>query len=85
MAGNWRPGRKRRWPRKIKSKTMEWTPRMGTHGPAGPARSVVTGKVYESGAKPDTSTDSWRVVGSECPWNTTPGIRQVWHNGRRFA
>ena len=23
----------------------------------------------------------WITVGADCPWNTTPGTRQVWRNG----
>lgn len=26
----------------------------------------------------------WRVIGADCPWNTTPGRRQVWHNGQQL-
>ena len=29
------------------------------------------------------SHDSWRVIGADCPWNSTPGRRQVWHDGQK--
>ena len=29
----------------------------------------------------NSKADTWRTVGPECPWNTPPGIRQVWRNG----
>lgn len=52
-------------------------------GAAGPARSLLTGKVYDPATR-NTSTDTWRTVGPDCPWNSTPGKRQVWHN-RQFV
>lgn len=29
--------------------------------------------------KADTSGGIWITVGADCPWNTTPGVRQVHH------
>jgi hypothetical protein len=41
------------------------------HGPAGPVRTIF--------ADPDAKRDIWFTVGPDCPWNDTPGIRQVRH------
>lgn len=56
------------------------TDRQGSFGAAGSARSLLTGEIFPVDGK--LTTDTWVTIGSECPWNSTPGNRQVWHNGK---
>jgi len=50
----------------------------GSYGAAGPAvRVTLSGDRVELGIP----VGDWVVVGSQCPWNTTPGVRQVWRRG----
>lgn len=32
---------------------------------------------YPTRRKPATKREIWITVGANCPWNTTPGVRQV--------
>lgn len=63
----------------------------GTFGPAGPVRHIgADGKPYSRVSfdgdkhpyrqrKHARSREVWIVIGADCPWNTTPGVRQVRH------
>lgn len=51
----------------------------GTYGPAGPARSLITGEVFDVSQPTADKCDIWRVLGADCPWNPTPGSRVVQH------
>ena len=83
MAGKWYPGRKRRNTRFIGRNAIALpgkSDKHGSFGAAGPARSLLTGEIFTVDGK--LTTDTWRTVGADCPWNTTPGNRQVWRNGK---
>lgn len=56
------------------------TDRQGSFGPAGPARSLLTGEIFPVDGQ--LTTDTWTTIGADCPWNSTPGNRQVWRNGK---